>query len=120
MPRKTSWDHELALELRAQGLGYSEIAEKLGMSADTISWWFKYAKSGPHETPGPKGHPVGGRKRPPKAEPEPVPKPGAEWDDEKRRALIECATQAVERTGMSLGACAVELGRMLRERKDGK
>ena len=117
MGRGPSFDPKVALELRAQGLGYQEIAERLGKKPSTVSWWFKYAKSGPHEAPGPKGHPIGGRKRLPKPEPEPAPEPEAEWDDEKRRALVECATQAVERTGMSLGACAVELGRMLRERR---
>ena len=46
-------DAERALGLRAQGKGYSEIAREMGLSVITVSWWFKHAKSGPHEAPGP-------------------------------------------------------------------
>lgn len=114
MRGKSNWDKERALELRRQGMGYSEIARAIGAPQGTVAWWFKHAKSGPHETPKKAGRPSN-----PKPEaPEPMPEPkAAEWDNDKRIALVECAKQAVERTGMSLGECMVELGRMLRERR---
>lgn len=120
MPRVATWDKAKALELRARGMGYSEIARELGLSTDTIRWWFRYAKEGPQEPRqrrGPRpGKATSGQRPKPKAKAKPKPK-APEWTDEKRLALVECATQAVERTGFGLGPCVVELARMLRERR---
>lgn len=112
MPRKIEWNKGRALELRARGYGYADIAKAVGMNYNTVAWWFKYGSDGPHETPGKRGK--SNRGTPPKARAETADKP-AEWDDERRLALVECARSAVERTGFSLGACAVELSRLLAE-----
>lgn len=117
MPRKVSFDTARAVRLREAGTSYAEIGRILGVRGDTVSWWFRYGKGGPHVDPLPVGRKKGWQ-RASGCLPEPEDGCEAVWDDERRLALVECARQAVERTGMSLGACVVELRRMVDERKE--
>lgn len=116
MPRKICFDTERAVRLREAGVSYAEIGRILGVRGDTVSWWFRHGKGGPHANPLPRGRQKG-KPQAGECQAEPEARRAATWDDERRLALVECARQAVERTGMSLGACVVELGRMLRERR---
>lgn len=44
----------------------------------------------------------------------------AEWTDEQRRLLVECAMHATVITGHDIQDCLMELRRIVRAYKDGK
>ena len=119
MARRPAFDRDEALRLRAEGLGYAEIARALGANKNTVTNWFRHAKSGPGESVQKRGPKPGSARRSPAAPKKPPAKKAdaSGWTDEKRLALVQCAMKVVRATGMSLGECAVELQRLINERK---